>query len=276
MSQIYEIRSTSKNGKPHYWGARHTLEEAEAKLVERSQGKNLEWARKYHERWWIEEIDTTGCFVFPPKPVPRDIYSVHTNPVECSNGGRLLDVEILDMAQRVIGTYQRNHGGFYQTFEPFRQGNRMFALIAPDYTATSVMDLQTGKIIASETPDSNGFCPAGFYVPDWWDVHDDSILPGSHGWKDQYEQPTGRFGFVWGCIWGDDSCWKVQYLDLSSIESGKLKREDRFGYLELDNDPEAHTKTLISLDMSGKIPNVEFRTRSTFELNTGKLIDPFE
>jgi hypothetical protein len=37
-------------------------------------------------------------------------------------------------------------------FEPFRQGDRNYALISPNYTATSVMDLQTGEIVAGEEP----------------------------------------------------------------------------------------------------------------------------
>jgi hypothetical protein len=39
-----------------------------------------------------------------------------------------------------------------QTCEPFRQGDRVFALVSPQYTATSVLDLHTGTIIASEEP----------------------------------------------------------------------------------------------------------------------------
>jgi len=43
----------------------------------------------------------------------------------------------------------------------------------------------------------------------------------------------GTFGFVCGCIWGDDSSWKIQFLDLSEISKGKLSRDDRFGYIQL-------------------------------------------
>lgn len=35
------------------------------------------------------------------------------------------------------------------------------------------------------------------------------------------------FGFVAGCIWGDESTWKVQYLDLSKADEGILTREER-------------------------------------------------
>ena len=37
------------------------------------------------------------------------------------------------------------------TFEPFRQGDRMFALVSPHYTATSVLDLHTGDRFRAST-----------------------------------------------------------------------------------------------------------------------------
>ena len=83
------------------------------------------------------------------------------------------------------------------------------------------------------------FCPIGFYVPDWWDVcMTGSVIPGSGVFQNSNcEWPTGEFGFVWGfvwgCVWGDDSSWKVQHLDLSGIQSGVIRRDERFGYVEL-------------------------------------------
>lgn len=41
------------------------------------------------------------------------------------------------------------------------------------------------------------------------------------------------WGFVAGCVWGDDSSWKIEFLDLSGVDKGMLKREARFGYIEL-------------------------------------------
>jgi hypothetical protein len=97
------------------------------------------------------------------------------------------------------------------------------------------LDLSTFEVIAEEQEDplGCGFCPVGFYVPDWWDVHDASVIPGSEYWREASEWPTGDFGFAWGCHWGDDSSWKVQYLDLRRIREGVIHREERFGYVEL-------------------------------------------
>ena len=110
------------------------------------------------------------------------------------------------------------------------------ALISRDYTRTAVLDLASGMVIAEETQDASpgaGFCPVGFYVPDWWDVNDGSRLPGSEHWCADDEWPIGDFGFVWGCYWGDDSSWKVQYLDLTRVQQGVISRDARFGYVEL-------------------------------------------
>lgn len=43
------------------------------------------------------------------------------------------------------------------------------------------------------------------------------------------------FGFVAGCIWGDDSSWKIEFLDLSRAAEGILVRKESFGYCELPN-----------------------------------------
>lgn len=118
-----------------------------------------------------------------------------------------------------IGEYTRNYSAFYNTFFPFTQNGKDYALISEHYTGTSVIELPSCKIIAEEPKAAFGFCPTDFYVP--------KEIP-DRGLK-------GQFGFVAGCIWGDDTSWKIQYLDLSQIENGIIKRDDRFGYIELSD-----------------------------------------
>ena len=173
--------------------------------------------------------------------------------------------------RHVVASYDRNYS-MLDTFEPFRQASHHFALVAPDYTATGVMDLATGEIIAGEEPDAGGFCPVGFYVPDWWDVHDGTVLPGSMLWSADMEWPTGDFGFVWGCFWGDDSSWKVQYLDLSEVQSGELRRDDRFGYVELATHPNLSGRDLIRCSKFEGEVRVEFSLLKSFDLANGQPI----
>ena len=278
MSTIYEVWSIARSdGKRHSWGARRTQEEADQLLKERSAGEHKEWANKHHSRWWIEDVDTTGLFEIPSKPMPRESFTAAATQVEsCPGTWNTLSVDVKNSDGGAVAHYKRNYPSLMRTFEPFRQGDGLFALISQDYTCTSVLDLLSGEVVASEEPSSGGFCPVGFYVPDWWDLHDGSVLPGSSHWSDEYESPKGDFGFVWGCVWGDDSSWKVQYLDLSAIQHGVIKRDDRFGYVKLASRADLEAKEFIHCEFYGGKSTVRFNVEQDFDLVTGKLIDEFE
>jgi hypothetical protein len=263
---IYEVRAETPNGRVHSYGVRRTRAEADTLLRETSESVG-----KHHTRCWVEEIDTTGLFVVPPAPKPRDRFATKVVTTSEPGSWQTVHVEVLD-GERIISAYDRNYN-MLQTFEPFRQNDRMFALISTDYTATSVMDLHTGQIVAAEEPHTNGFCPVGFYVPDWWDVHNGRTLPGSMYWRPlDDEWPTGDFGFVWGCVWGDDSSWKVQYLDLSRVRDGIIHRDDRFGYLKLATDPELVASQFIRCSSWQGERRVEFHVPRGFNLTTGTPI----
>jgi len=226
------------------FGAFRTIAEAEVVIAKmlcwEMNGGN--WAKQYHNRGFvIRQAVVETDFEIPPRPKPRDRYFVQAKPQDCGPG--IIAGSVVEVFRRSdsgsepekVCEYERNYD-LLQTFEPFRQGGREFALISLQYTGTSVLDLATGDVIAEESASDLGFCPVGFYVPDWWDLHRGTTIPGSEHWGADYEWPCGEFGFVWGCVWGDDSSWKVQYLDLSGIQSGLIRREERFGYVELATD----------------------------------------
>jgi hypothetical protein len=220
----------------------------------------------------------------PPYPKPRDRYVVKGSPKPNAPG--TWDSTVVEVFRRAdppgdfekVCEYERNYS-MLQTFEPFRQGGRELALISRNYTRTAVLDLASGSVIAEEidTPGGGGFCPVGFYVPDWWDVYDESVIPGSEYWDADYEWPNGDFGFVWGCHWGDDTSWKVQYLDLSQVQQGVVRREERFGYVELATHPEAQVKSapphFINLSKTGGVVRVTFAVEMEFDLESGKPKD---
>jgi hypothetical protein len=54
-------------------------------------------------------------------------------------------------------------------------------------------------------------------------------------WLDRhpFEDRYAKWGLVAGCIFGDDTSWKVEFIDLSRAAEGIIKRDDRFGYLSL-------------------------------------------
>lgn len=173
-----------------------------------------------------------------------------------------LEVGVFEVAddgtEKQVGRYERKYSTMYDTFFAFQQKGKWYALYSSDYTATSVMSLPDCKQIATEEGNANGFCPTGFYVPTLDDISEWNIYylymkegkrAEAEAWlaksahnkenKEEYErferEKLGTFGFVCGCHWGDDSSWKLQYLDLSKIDEGVITRTDRWGYLELPN-----------------------------------------
>lgn len=136
-----------------------------------------------------------------------------------------------------IGSYERNYTTLYKTFIPFTKNGKDYALYSRDYTATRVMSLPDCIDIGGEEPDAIGFCPVEYFVPAY-DDFEDKICNYEKSEDDNKkilnEKVIGHFGFIAGCIWGDDSSWKVQYLDLSNIENGIIKRDNSLlGYSAL-------------------------------------------
>jgi len=195
------------------------------------------WASEYHNLGFavVPHIVDTD-FVIPSLPVPREEYFVETQEHKSPGVWPTTTVRVHKRGMSdPVAVYERNYL-MLSTFEPFRQGSRRFALISPDYVSAAVLDLESGEVVAQEQ--EPGFCPVGFYVPDWWDIHclnGRHDIPGSNYWNADSEWwPDGSFGFVWGCFWADDYFSKVQLLDLSRVRDGVIRREERFGYLPVD------------------------------------------
>lgn len=275
-----------------YFGTFRTVSDAEAKIAKLSasemNGRN--WSEQHHNLGFIiREVTVDIDFEIPSQPSPRDKYFITGTPKGSPGTWPSTLVEVFERGapnggMSKVCEYVRNYS-LLQTFEPFRQGDRDFALISPRYTSTCVLDLQSGQIIAEEVASERGFCPVGFYVPDWWDVNDGSTIPGSVYWSADHEWPNGNFGFVWGCIWGDDSSWKVQYLDLSDVQRGAIRRDERFGYVELATSGFDHRCQQLSPPATRSAPHfidvsryegvaqVRFAVEMEFDLESGKSTD---
>lgn len=278
--------------KDHYYGAFRSTEEAEAYIAELNKRYGPDWAAQYNDKGFVIRPKTVESdFELPPPPALRQQYVLRTTSIGEPGKWPITRVEVFkrgksrDDRQRIC-EYERNYS-MLQTFEPFRQGGRELALISREYTQTEVLDLASGTVIAKEVltgSPSYGFCPVGFYVPDWWDFHHRLKLPGSDDWSADDEWLIGHFGFVWGCQWGDDSSWKIQYLDLSQVQEGLIKRDERFGYVELAtdyyttpclvDDPEAAKKinppSFIRLSRYEGVSKVTFAVDMGFDLQSGK------
>jgi hypothetical protein len=167
-------------------------------------------------------------------------------------GTEIIDV-LFDGAR--IGGYERNYSSLYNTFVPFMTADgAAYALYSRDYTATRVMSLPDCVDLGGEESDSYGFCPVDYFVP-----------------YDPERGLDGSFGFIAGCVWGDDSSWKVQFLDLSDIKDGMVKRDDRFGYLELPAELTlAEAVDVSSFDRSDRWIRIRNDRHAEIELRDGE------
>lgn len=268
--------------------------------------------------------------MIPAYPVPsrpiRDIYTAVPETISEPKTWEKVRVSVyrheVDGTKAKIAEYGRNYS-MLQTFEPFRQLRdgtwHDYALISDRYTRLAVLDLENGTIAATEAypaatekyvemtkkyhPEStiavgdpisgNGFCPAAFYVPDFFDEFkpSDYLTPegmendiksmaealsysgdderrrlGGEEWREEYLwSSSGQWGVYAGCVWGDDSSYKLRYVDLSKVSEGIVTTDERFGYVEL---PEGKLKDAINVEAESRRIIVSVPVR--FDLETGK------
>lgn len=149
--------------------------------------------------------------------------------IKNTTGFSYTNIGIYNYKKQEIGSYIRNHPPQKKIpFFPFQQDNQWYALYSPKYYLTRIMSLPDGTDIGGETEEEvraelgycNGFCTYEFFVP------------FGNKFKDKkFDSINGKIGFASGCYWGDDWSTKIQYLDLSEVKNGIIKREEKFGYL---------------------------------------------
>ena len=78
-----------------------------------------------------------------------------------------------------------------------------------------------------------------------------------------------QHAFVAGCYWGDDSSWKIQYIDVSRIDEGIIKRDDRFGCIELPTHLSLR-KAINAEDLSENGKRISISVELPFDITTGE------
>lgn len=124
--------------KDFFFGAFPSAAGAEAEIAKlRAREMNgHNWAEQYHNRGFvIRKAVVETDFEIPSQPKPRDKYAVKGS--RKANGPGIIDSTIVEVFRHAdsqggpekICEYERNLF-LAQTFEPFRQGSREFALIS--------------------------------------------------------------------------------------------------------------------------------------------------
>lgn len=197
-----------------------------------------------------------------------------------------------------IGEFKRNYDSYGNTsFASFERNGEWYALYSRSYVALSVMKLPSCEYINGENEsDGFGFCPVEVYIPQYqWtldkgytpqELIDKKIPECNHKWvgrdreSKEYdpdlwdkEKPTfyENFAFVSGCIWGDDSSWKIEVRDISQAHNGIITTVGDFGYHELANYPLKKCVSLYGLDRfvgeDRESTNITITIQKTLRLN---------
>lgn len=178
-----------------------------------------------------------------------------------------------DVPAKQVGEYRRNYSSLFRTFYPFQQNGKWYALYSKDYTSTRVMSLPDCTDLGGEERAAHGFCPVEYYVPEV-ETYEPVVADKLDGEWVEGKLPQ-TFGFVAGCVWGDDGSWKIQFLDLTRASEGIIKRDARFGYIEQPRTCET-LKDCIEVDYYGyPTPHMFFHIahEATYRVASGDLID---
>lgn len=190
---------------------------------------------------------------------PQTPFSVSTQSVQNKPGTWNSTKVSIFRDDKLIGEYLRNYSSRgAKTFYPFQVNGDWYALYSSNYTATRVMKLHEDRIEdwCGEDPAANGFCPTEYYVPkyihskhtmniqgkdDTYDIYYvdcdmEDEFEGEMNGNDFVSLNYCNFGFLSGCVWGDDTSWKLRYIDLSRIPEKILTITSKFGYWELPDD----------------------------------------
>lgn len=152
-----------------------------------------------------------------------------------------------------VGSYRRDYHSYVeQTFCPFSTGDgTWYALYSHDYNTLSLARLTGGFTHLHSLDDQ--FCPVEIGVPFIYEVKnvDGEWRTEEVGWdakemQRQLDKFSGLscegnhrirhadFGFYSGCVWGDDSSWKLRFVDLRQVAEGKIVFDDKpLGYFPM-------------------------------------------
>lgn len=159
-------------------------------------------------------------------------------------------IEIFDASDLKLGSFERNYHSYgVETFVPFELNGKQYALYSESYSEMAVMSLPSCLPIPLDMESRknlHGMCVAEAYIPTYknnpsfkfsssnkdgtetkYDVqvyYSEINLKETENEEETKDLPLlyHDFGFVAGCYWGDDTSWKINILDLSRIEEGKL------------------------------------------------------
>jgi hypothetical protein len=150
-------------------------------------------------------------------------YSIKTSKID--NGKPYWNYTLCEIykGEEKIGEYKRTYPSFAkETFFAFSFKGKDYALYSSNYTKIQLMSLPDCQEIPLKdecVEQTANFCPTELYIPAWSNTSYDykgeprNIQSPITDLKQKdeytYEYGYSHLGLALGCIWGDDSSWKI-------------------------------------------------------------------
>jgi len=194
--------------------------------------------------YFVNDRDKIDSKYFSLTPISIDIRNATVHSTK-KNIWTYKEVKVY-YRNTLIFTYLRKYPSYaLTTFSPFFKDNTWYFLYSDNYTQIrcgKILPDLSVQIIAETYSDSFSFCPVEIYNFFYKNYTYSTIkgelehftLSNCGITEEKYEKEGftqdaiiyPNFALISGCIWGDDSSWKLRILDLSEIERGKLTSPD--------------------------------------------------
>ncbi len=154
------------------------------------------------------------------------MYTLNTTKIEGVSGAWATTLCEIMLDGEKVGEYKRHYPSYAQeTFFPFEVDGEWYALYSENYQTISLMKLpDCVDILSKESKEQLfHFCPIGVYIP--------KIIYKTYEYNGEFigcwsknENGTDfcEMAFLLGCVWGDDSSWKLNLLDLRDVKNGNI------------------------------------------------------
>jgi hypothetical protein len=190
---------------------------------------------------------STKILEFPDCPYRFTLTPIKNGPHH-GDSTRCLVEAVDGISMLRVGEFAFNYShSLDKIIKPFKVGDDWYCTYSTSYTKIAVAKLtERFEHIDSDIGGEGGFCPVEVVIPYkviWRKLPEEPVVyrwtyPKDDEYDDDpdYEVEYASFGFYQGCKWGDDSTYKLRYLDFSKLKDRKLGVSAPFGRFELPRD----------------------------------------
>ena len=184
-------------------------------------------------------------------------YLITTQKVDGKQGCWSVTKVEVRRGDTLVFEFTRQYPGFaLETTRIFSLGGQDILVYSENYETLNFFNLTKREAIALDDESKkqiHGFCPTEILVPKF--AIEDDIYICDGGITGEFHD----FAFVSGCVWGDDSSWKLNILDMRNLLTGEVNyvnnlRELKPEWLYSEIPPGISLAQCVQLDYWNDLP----------------------